>query len=404
MKRHQSWIGIGAAACLVMTALAVPVVGETVWGGIWQDAIMLDEMQAQRFNDYGDPDLILGNNFDTFGFHWNLAVSGATLYSGVNYAIHQWDANTGEEIGPLQLDEPLENHLEDFLSGIGSADNGDLLFGAAGMSTQQRTLARYTADGHWVRDYSAPELQHRQGSAAADSDAVFIASRHNMGGGWLERILMFKTDGTYVGAFGEELGNDVGDVALMGDSLYSMNYIDGIYVYDLNGVLIPTFSHKIPFPPGVNPDAFALDSLGAAGGFLYVGDSPTPIDPDAVWFKIDLLGEIVGQYDAKILVPNPMLGNFLGSVVVVPEAGVECDKIKKLKAKCVGKHHKVKAKVKSSLEEGTALTLTLDDEKSAKVNVNAKGKAKAKWRNEGLGEHEVCIDECPDICAKTICE
>ncbi len=399
MNRLRDWVSPAVATWLTVVVLAAPAAGETVWGGVWQDAILgLDEMQAQRFNDFGDPDLVLGNNFDTFGFHWNLTVSGTTLYSGVQYAIYQWDANTGDEIGVLVLDEPLGDHLEDFLAGIGAAENGDLLFSAAGFSTQQRTLARYTSEGNWVRDYSVPELQHRQGSAAADNDAVFIASRHNMGGGWLERILMFKTDGTYVGAFGEELGNDVADVSIMGDFLYSMNYLDGIYIYELKGQELPAFSRKIAFPDGVNPDAFALDSLAAAGGFVYVGDTP-----DAVWYKIDLSGVVVGQYDAEILNPNPMLGNFLGTIVVVSGSGLDCDAIKKLTAKCKGRRNKLKAKVKSKLEQGTILTLTLDGGNRRPVSVNRRGKAKAKWTRVDPGDHEVCIDECPGLCRSTSC-
>jgi len=82
-----------------------------------------------------------------------------------------------------------------------------------------------------------------------------------------------------------------------------------------------------------------------------------------------------------------------------------CDKIKKFKAKC--KNRKLKALVKSDpgdkLPKGFMLELTLDEADSKWATFNARGKAKTKWKGVQLGEHEVCIDQCPQMCAQTTC-
>lgn len=369
--------------------------GEIVWGGVWQDAFGgQDQQTAQQFTDFGEPAQILGNNFNDFGFSRNLVVVDTTMYGATIFfhGIHQWNAISGDEIGPLALDSPLGDHIESYVQGIGSTTTGDLLIATAGQGTGQRTVTRYTTDGNWVRDYTVTQLQHNQGTPTGNEDAVFIASRYNPGA-WTEQILMFKTDGTFVGIFGEELGGDVGDVEIMGDYLYAMNYIDGIYVYELNGEALPTFSRFIPFPNGVNPDDFALDALVAAAGALYVGDTP-----DATWYKLDLSGNVLGEYHAEFVGSF----NFMGCFTVVTASGLDCDAIKKLSLKC--KRGKVKAKVKSGLEQGTTLTLSLDGQTRIPVSVNAKGKAKAKFTNVEPGGHEVCIDECPGTCGNVSCE
>ena len=317
MSTRRRW---GAAVMLAVLATAIsatPLLAETMWGGVWKDFIGPQSANtAQRFPGFGSPDLVIGNNFNAFGFYNNLAVSGTTLYSGSAYSVHQWSAVSGAEIGPLGLSSPLSDHLQDIMQGIGTTTTGNLLFGSYGYSTEQRTVAKYSPDGTWLCDYTATELQHIQGTAAGNSDVVFMASRFNLGPGWTEAILMFSEDGPFLGSFGSELGGDVGDVALMGDALYAMNYVDsGVFVYDLNGSQTPTFSHTIPFPAGVSPDAFWLDQLTASAGFLYVGDTP-----DAAWYKLDLSGNLLGSYDAEIV--SGALFNPLGPIVVPEPTGV----------------------------------------------------------------------------------
>ncbi|RJP32528.1 MAG: hypothetical protein C4547_13680 [Phycisphaerales bacterium] len=388
--RIAEWAAMGT----VSLAMAYTARGQIVWGGVWQDAFGGNDAQtAQQFHDFGPPTQVIGNGFDDFGFSRNLAVVDTTLFGATIFfhGIHQWDAFTGDEFGPLELDSPLGDHIESYVLGIGTTTSGDLLIATAGQGTEQRTVARYTTGGHWVQDYSVRELQHNQGTPTGNEDAVFIASRYNPGA-WTEKILMFRPDGTLIGIFGDELGGDVGDVEIMGNFLYAMNYTDGIYVYELAGQQIPSFSRFIPFPDGVNPDAFALDALVAAGGALYVGDTP-----DANWYKLDLSGNVLGAYEAEYVGGF----NFMGSFAVVTASGLDCDAIRKLAAKC--KRGAVKAKVKSRLEQGTTLTLSLDGKARIPVVVNAKGKANARFTNVEPGGHQVCIDECPEVCVNVSC-
>ena len=313
MSTRRRWHRTAVLAVLATVISAAPAAGETMWGGVWQD-FPFGENTAQRFPHFGDPDLVIGNNFNTYGQYYNLAASATTLYSGRSYSVHQWDVVSGAEIGPLGLDSPLSDHLEAGLFAIGTSTAGDLLFSPAGYSTEQRTVAKYSADGTWLRDYTTPQLQHVQGTPTANSEVVFMASRFNMGAGWTEEILMFAEDAAFLGNFGSEMNGDVGDAAIMGNSLYAINYIDdGVFVYDLNGTENPTYSHLIPFPPEVNPDALFLDQLTASGGFLYIGDTP-----DAAWYKLDLSGNLLGSYDAEIAGDL----NALGSIVVPEPTGI----------------------------------------------------------------------------------
>ena len=288
----------------------------TVWGGVWIDPLFtFDEYTAQQFTEYGEPSRVLGEGFDVFGTHFCVAVSGDTLYSGNFFSVYQWDAATGDPIGPLDLDSPLSNHIENDLISIGVASNGDLLMVGAGFSTQLRTLTRYTADGTWIRDYASSDLMHTQGTPLATDDAVFIASRFNLTGSWDEQILMFEADGTYIGRFGTEMAGDVGDIEIDGDTLYAMNYTSGqIFEYQLNGTAIPSFIGTFDLPSNVNPDAFALDQFVVADGRIIVGDSN-----DLSWYEITRNGEVLGQFDAQT--PPGAVWNFLGPIVIYGSGG-----------------------------------------------------------------------------------
>ncbi len=83
----------------------------------------------------------------------------------------------------------------------------------------------------------------------------------------------------------------------------------------------------------------------------------------------------------------------------------QCDLIRKVKASCKGRQapFKVKAKLKSSLPEGTTLTFVLDGDRQALGVVDRRGKAKATFRNADAGAHEVCLVECPGDCGETDC-
>jgi len=80
-------------------------------------------------------------------------------------------------------------------------------------------------------------------------------------------------------------------------------------------------------------------------------------------------------------------------------AGVDCDLIKKLKVKC--RNNKLKAIVKSSLPEGTQMTI-IENGKETVVTTNAKGKAKMKKKGQ-TGIHDVSIKECPEFEGQVDC-
>ncbi len=73
--------------------------------------------------------------------------------------------------------------------------------------------------------------------------------------------------------------------------------------------------------------------------------------------------------------------------------GLDCDAIKKFKNKC--KNGKLKATVKSDLEEGTVLHVSNNGEPTIIV-IDARGKGKLKAKGQGDVPHDMVIDECPD--------
>ena len=78
---------------------------------------------------------------------------------------------------------------------------------------------------------------------------------------------------------------------------------------------------------------------------------------------------------------------------------VPCEKIKKLKLKC--KNNKLKAIVKSSMDEGIQMTIDDNGEQTV-ITTNKKGKAKMKKKGQ-TGIHKVFIVECPDIKGEVDC-
>ena len=89
---------------------------------------------------------------------------------------------------------------------FGITCEGDLLFSSFGNSTQQRTVAKYSPQRGWLRDYTHVDLQPVQGTPAGTPEAVFVASRFLSEGRWTGRILVFCEDGTDMGRFGK--GNE----------------------------------------------------------------------------------------------------------------------------------------------------------------------------------------------------
>lgn len=89
------------------------------------------------------------------------------------------------------------------------------------------------------------------------------------------------------------------------------------------------------------------------------------------------------------------------SSAVVPD--VDCSAIEEVIAKCKRGRFKVIGKVKSSLPEGTRVTLSLDNTDFQRIAVDRRGKGTYAWRRATQGSHLVCLAECPDYCGETAC-
>ncbi len=84
---------------------------------------------------------------------------------------------------------------------------------------------------------------------------------------------------------------------------------------------------------------------------------------------------------------------------VPEEPSVECERIDKLKARC--RSGRIKAKIKSSLEEGTELTVTNDGDHRT-MRIKPSGKGKVKYKNQ-TGEHTILLLDCPAISELVAC-
>lgn len=285
------------------------------WGWVWRDPFgAAGGPTAQMFPAPGQPTFVAGNGFEAAGIG-GIALSGTTLFSTWRYDVNTWDAMTGASLGTLTLSSSTTAHLESWPKTIGTTIAGDLIICAGGSASAQRTCARYDAAGGWKVDYTTTELQHAQGSPTGNADLVFIPSRFffENSNNAQERVLVFDTSsGAYLGEFGSRMNEDLGDIALMNNHIYAIGYSSpNVFVYALNGRNIPTYSHSIPLPGNVQPNAFALDRVSAYDGHLYVGDSN-----DGAWYEMDLTGAHVDTYRADV-VANAAFGNPLGELVIV---------------------------------------------------------------------------------------
>jgi len=89
-----------------------------------------------------------------------------------------------------------------------------------------------------------------------------------------------------------------------------------------------------------------------------------------------------------------------GSITVTPVGEcVACEQIKQFKVAC--KNGKLKAKVKSSLEEGVILTIDNNGERGF-MRINNRGKGKVIFRGQS-GVHTVAVVECPERTTQVDC-
>jgi len=100
----------------------------------------------------------------------------------------------------------------------------------------------------------------------------------------------------------------------------------------------------------------------------------------------------VGRVDMGYHFPRPGFGRY-------------CEQIKRLTLRCSRPNevNRLRADVRSSLRMGAIVAFRLDGEELVKTAVDGNGRSRAVWRNVSDGEHEVCVDDCPGLCAMATC-
>lgn|GEM_PF-6250735 len=156
------------------------------------------------------------------------------------------------------------------------------------------------------------------------------------------------------------------------------------------------FLHDAPFPTVFvdispnKPHEFRLDVYGAywfewaIDGKTRAAGVPPKTYPTADSFIV--WGNRSAQH------PNTTRWDYI-YYGVPEEPPVECDRIRKLKASC--RNGRIKAKVKSSLDEGAELTVTNDGVHET-LTTGETGNGKVKYRRQ-TGEHTILLLDCPHI-------
>ena len=85
---------------------------------------------------------------------------------------------------------------------------------------------------------------------------------------------------------------------------------------------------------------------------------------------------------------------------------LNCDRVDRFKARCKARRSTVKATLRSTRngQESGSLTVALDGRDPKTVQFKrCSNKIKVKRPNAAPGSHEVCIVECPKVCARVEC-
>ncbi len=103
-------------------------------------------------------------------------------------------------------------------------------------------------------------------------------------------------------------------------------------------------------------------------------------------------------------VENRTAFDFVRFGVPDDEPVIDCDAVRKLKARCRegrSEEGRIVAKVRTRLDEGTELTLTNNGDHRPLV-IDARGRAKAKYKRQ-TGEHTLLLLNCPAISQELTC-
>ncbi len=206
---------------------------------------------------------------------------------------------------------------------------------------------------------------------------------------WNNRVLMYDgLTGDFIGTFVASIGRPRVLVFDAGYVYITSETADAVKRYRLRtGEFVDDFvaggSGGLDTPVGMT---FGHD------GHLYV----TSVPSDSVLRFDGATGDFIDTF-----IP-PGQGGLDGPTFILARGGngVDCDRIAGLKLKC--RDSVLRATVRSTLPEGTILTIKHQDE-SCTAEVSARGKAKCRF-DVAPGEHEVWVGECPRWRGTAVCE
>ena len=314
--------------------------------------------------------------------------------------------------------------------------SGDSAFDGAGIyncNSSSPTLANCTFSGNSALGNGGGMCNYNSSSPTLTNCTFSNNSAHNEGGGMYNRDASNPTltNCTFSGnsaKWGGGMYNVVGCSPTLSNCTFSGNSAvrdgGGMYNYNscnatlTNCVLWGDTPDEIDGPG--NPVVTYSDVQGGWPGEGNIDEDPLFVEGPLGEFYLSQIA--AGQPDDSPCVDagsdtakNLGLDEYTTRTDEVGDKGIvdmgyhhpisKCGKIKRLKAKCKGKpgKFKIKAAVKSDLPEGTELTLLLDGGDAKVVTIKGSGKAKTKWKKVDPGEHEVCVEQCPDICDDANC-
>ncbi len=82
---------------------------------------------------------------------------------------------------------------------------------------------------------------------------------------------------------------------------------------------------------------------------------------------------------------------------------INCERVDALELMCVQESSGITAVLETTLPEGTLLQVTLDGNVTREARVGSRGRAEVVFENVAPGVHEVCVDECPEVCQSVEC-
>jgi hypothetical protein len=80
-----------------------------------------------------------------------------------------------------------------------------------------------------------------------------------------------------------------------------------------------------------------------------------------------------------------------------------CDEISRLRVSCRAGTSTIHATVVTDSPQGSRIFLTLDGEADT-ATVSRFGRASTRWRDVAKGEHEVCVEDCAELCRTVTCD